>query len=200
MTSSKKKTAKGSAAEWNKTQKRFANLTLDDVQKSEECQNSDKDEFERSQEMEENKANNSESRSMKEETNYDEIADDEDLPDSWIDRYVNGNEELKTTSKIPDRSSIKGLEPYSGLAIDWIDLFQSLVHNSSRQPGDKLAVLKINLKGRSADLVIGLGGREKAYEEALKRFKESCGRRDVSKAVGLKATSQLEAPKSKDSI
>ena len=90
------------------------------------------------------------------------------------------------------------LEVYSGAALDWfswIDLFKALVHNSNKTPGEKLAILKRNLKGNLTDIVYGLGGGEAAYKEALVRLKENCERRDVMRAAHLHVLDKLEPGK-----
>lgn len=71
---------------------------------------------------------------------------------------------------------------YSGGYLEWfawIDLFRSLVHDTAKSPGEKLALLHRYVKGDCLNVIHGLGGGEGAYIEALIRLKQSCGRRDV---------------------
>ncbi|KAK4007579.1 hypothetical protein OUZ56_012737 [Daphnia magna] len=71
--------------------------------------------------------------------------------------------------------------------VSWIDLFRALVHDTANTPGEKLALIKRYLRGNCLDVIYGLGGRERAYMEALTRLKQTCGRRDVMRAAHLPA-------------
>ncbi|KAI9557306.1 hypothetical protein GHT06_017134 [Daphnia sinensis] len=102
-------------------------------------------------------------------------------PDEWINDYC-----IRVD-----------LEVYSGRALDWfewIDLFHSLVHQTGKTPGEKLAILKRNVKGETADLVYGLGGGELSYKESLHRLKGTCGSRAVIRAAHLQALDRVEPP------
>ncbi|KZR96096.1 Uncharacterized protein APZ42_009763, partial [Daphnia magna] len=83
-------------------------------------------------------------------------------PDEWIDDYCSGREKPFVYSGDHRHTSVRvDLEVYSGRALDWfewIDLFHSLVHQTGKAPGEKLAILKRNVRGETADLVYGLGG------------------------------------------
>ncbi|KZS02401.1 Uncharacterized protein APZ42_000575, partial [Daphnia magna] len=82
-------------------------------------------------------------------------------PDEWIDDHCSGREKPFVYSGDHRHTSVRvDLEVYSGRALDWfegIDLFHSLVHQTGRAPGEKLAILKRNVRGETADLVYGLG-------------------------------------------
>lgn len=70
------------------------------------------------------------------------------------------------------------LEVFSGKALDWfwwIDLFHALVHQTNKQPAEKLAMLKRSLRGDCASSIRGLGGGEDAYREALLCLKQNFG-------------------------
>ena len=116
-------------------------------------------------------------------------------PDDWIDAYVQGKESRDSWNQYSSHGSIKAdLEPYSGMSVDWlnwIDIFNSLVHQISMSPGEKLAILKTKLRGDCLDLVTGLGGGERAYKEALNRLKENYGNRGVIRAAHLQALEKL---------
>ena len=122
-----------------------------------------------------------------------------EAPGQWIDIYLSGQEKPLLRSNHGQHSSLKTeLGVYSGKALEWfcwIDLFHALVHQTSKLPGEKLAILKNSLKGDCANLVYGLGGGEPAYKEALKRLKDDYGRRDVMRAAHLQALEKLETPK-----
>lgn len=79
---------------------------------------------------------------------------------------------------------------------EWIGLFKTLVHDTSRAPDEKLAILKRSLKGPCAHIVRGNGGGESAYKEALTRLKEYCGSRDVMRAAHLLAIDALQPGRS----
>ena len=51
-----------------------------------------------------------------------------------------------------------------------------------------MAILCRHLKGDRLDVVSGLGGGESAYNEALNRLLDPCGRRDVIGAAHLQET------------
>lgn len=127
-------------------------------------------------------------------------AEPEDTPDAWIDSYRAGRDQTpKTRAEPENRSSVKiELEVFSGKSLDWfwwVDLFHALVHQSSRSPAEKLAILKRQLQDDAADVVYGLVGGEEAYKEALFRLKENFGRRDVMRAAHQQALERLEMPK-----
>jgi hypothetical protein len=94
------------------------------------------------------------------------------------------------------RSSVSAeLDPFDGKALEWftwINLFRALVHDTPKSPGEKLALLKKLLRGDCLDQVYGLGGGESAYIEALVRFKQTYGRRDVMRAAHHQAIKRLE--------
>ena len=124
----------------------------------------------------------------------------EELPDSWIDDYWDGIKKPSSRNRSAgEKTSVKAeLEVYSGAALDWFslfDLFKVLVDNSNNTPGEKLAILKRNLKGNMTDIVYGLGRGEAAYKEALVHLKENCGRRVVMRAAHLQALDKLEPGK-----
>ena len=121
---------------------------------------------------------------------------EEKTPDDWIDLYRDGVLRPNTWVEPGPRSSVTAsLEPFSGKALDWfswIDLFRALVHDTSKAPGEKLAILKRNLKGECLDVVYGLGGGEPAYIEALSRLKQSFCRRDVMRSAHVLALNKLD--------
>jgi len=85
-----------------------------------------------------------------------------ETPDDWIDEYCQGKEKPFGSYGDPRHSSIRvELERYSGRAVDWfewIELYHALVHCTGKSPGEKLAILKRNVQGETADIVYGLGG------------------------------------------
>lgn len=119
---------------------------------------------------------------------------DDTAPDAWIDLYRDG--QLPPVRRAGSRSSVKAdLEPFFGKALDWfgwIDLFRALVHDTEKDSGEKLAILKRSLRGDCRDVVYGLGGGEAAYIEALVRLKQAYGRRDVIRAAHTQALEKLE--------
>ena len=123
----------------------------------------------------------------------------EAAPDEWIDEYRTNRFEAEPWYDGGGRSTIRtDLETYDGSPLAWfawIDLFRALVHESNCSPGEKLAILKRNLKGDVQDIVYGLGGGESAYKEALRRLKDDCGSRDAMRAAHLQALEKLEIGK-----
>ncbi|KZS02100.1 Uncharacterized protein APZ42_000998, partial [Daphnia magna] len=119
-------------------------------------------------------------------------------PDEWIDDYCSGREKPFVYSGDHRHTSVRvDLEVYSGRALDWfewIDLFHSLVHQTGKAPGEKLAILKRNVRGETADLFYGLGGGALAYKESLRRLKGTCGSRAVIRAAHLQALDRVELP------
>ena len=119
-------------------------------------------------------------------------------PDEWIERYVLGFDAAPHYDGRGERSQVKvELECYDGNSLRWfrwIGLFKALVHDVRVTASEKLAILARSLRGDCRDLVDGLGGGEEAYKEALFRLKESCGRREVIRAIHLRALDQLEQP------
>ena len=117
-------------------------------------------------------------------------------PDDWITEYVNRGEQPRRNDKDSPRVLVRAvLVPYSGMATDlfsWIDLFKALVHDTNLFPGEKLGLLKNNLKGKAGDIVYGLGGRKNAYRVALQRLTGKCGRRDLLRAAHLQAIDKLD--------
>ena len=117
-------------------------------------------------------------------------------PDDWIDQYRAGQLAPVSWQEFGARSSVRAdLEPYSGKSLEWfswIDLFRALVHDTGKAPGEKLAILKRNLRGDCLNVVYSLGGGEDAYMEALFRLKQTYGRRDVMRAAHLQAIDRLE--------
>lgn len=120
-------------------------------------------------------------------------------PDDWIETYLSGRKRPTTFSQKGQPSSLRTeLESYSGKAVEWfcwIDLFHALVHQTTKLPGEKQAILKRSLKGECVDLVYGLGGGEEAYKEALRRLRLDYGRRDVMRAAHLHALERMELTK-----
>ena len=91
----------------------------------------------------------------------------EELPDSWIDDYWDGIKKPSSRNRSAgEKTSVKAeLEVYSGAALDWFslfDLFKVLVDNSNNTPGEKLAILKQNLKGN-------LTGRARRRRSSIQR-------------------------------
>jgi hypothetical protein len=121
-------------------------------------------------------------------------------PDDWIETYCAGKEKPAAPMGDHRHSSVKvDLEVYSGRALDWfewIELYHALVHRTSKSPREKLAILKRNVRGETADMVYGFGGGEAAYKEALLRLKATRGSRPVMRAAHLHALEKLEAPRS----
>ena len=121
---------------------------------------------------------------------------DGEAPDDWIEKYRSGNLDPQCWLEKGSRSSVNAnLEPFSGKSLDWfswIDLFRALVHDTGKAPGEKLAILKRNLRGDGLNIVYGLGGGENAYKESLLRLKETFGRRDVMRAAHQQAIERLE--------
>ncbi|XP_045027086.1 uncharacterized protein LOC123470616 [Daphnia magna] len=119
-------------------------------------------------------------------------------PDEWIDDHRSGREKPFVYSGDHRHTSVRvDLEVYSGRALDWfewIDLFHSLVHQTGKAPGEKLAILKRNVRGETADLVYGLGGGALAYKEFIRRLKGTCGSRAVIRAAHLQALDRVEPP------
>lgn len=107
-------------------------------------------------------------------------------PDDWIATYCAGKEKPAAPMGDHRHSSVQvDLEVYSGRTLDWfewIELYHALVHRTSKSPGEKLAILKRNVRGETADMVCGFGGGEAAYKEALLRLKATCGSRPVMRA------------------
>ena len=124
-----------------------------------------------------------------------DLADGE-APDEWIEKYRSGNLDPQCWLEKGSRSSVNAnLEPFSGKSLDWfswIDLFRALVHDTGKAPGEKLAILKRNLRGDGLNIVYGLGGGENAYKESLLRLKETVGSRDVMRAAHQQAIERLE--------
>ena len=122
-------------------------------------------------------------------------------PDAWIDDYYTGVDVNQPSSSLAQRPLIQvELPVYSGLSLslhwfEWIDLFYSFVHQTGRSPGEKLAILKRSLNGDCLYIVHGFSGGEAAYKEALIRLKQTCGRRDVMRAVHLQALDNLSCLK-----
>lgn len=120
-------------------------------------------------------------------------------PDDWIDEYCSGKEKPLVITGDHRHSSVRvDLEIYSGRAVDWfewIEFFHALVHRTSKSPGEKLAILRRNVRGETADIVYGLGGGQGAYKDALRRLKTTCGSRSVMRAAHLQALDRVEAPK-----
>ena len=120
-------------------------------------------------------------------------------PDDWIEEYCSGKEKPLVIRGDNRHSSVRvDLEIYSGRAVDWfewIELFHALVHRTNKSPGEKLAILKRNVRGETADMVYGLGGGEGAYKDALRRLKATCGSRSVMRTVHLETLNREEAPK-----
>ena len=117
-------------------------------------------------------------------------------PDSWIDLYHAGQLPPAIGSDRGRSSCKTDLEPFSGKSLEWfgwIELFRALVHDTGKAHGEKLAILRKNLRGDGLDLVYGLGGGEDAYAEALLRLKETYGRRDVMRSAHLQALDKLHA-------
>ena len=75
-----------------------------------------------------------------------------------------------------------------------------MVHDTNLSPGEKLGLLKNNLKGKPGNIVYGLGGGENAYREALRRLRETCGRRDLLRAAQLQAIDKLDPGKGNPSF
>ncbi|XP_057379669.1 uncharacterized protein LOC130701908 [Daphnia carinata] len=114
-------------------------------------------------------------------------------PDGWIEDYLADRVEVSTQRSTKFKSA--DLEFYGGDPIDWfcwIDLFKVLVHETPKSPGEKLTILKGHLTGECQMTVKTLGGGEPAYKEALKRLKQSFGRRDVLRVAHLQALERLE--------
>lgn len=121
-------------------------------------------------------------------------------PDGWIDQFLSGREIPSMPVLTAQPSAVRvELPAFSGRALDWfgwIDLFYALVHQTSKYPAEKLAILKERVRNSPAeDLVYGLGGGEAAYKEALRRMKQRFGRRDVIRAAHLQALEKMEFPK-----
>ena len=79
-------------------------------------------------------------------------------PDDWIDEYRAGRlQPPPEKSDCGRKSTVKTtLSIYSGLSLEWfswIDLFKSLVHESSNSPGEKLSILKRHLTSECQDIV-----------------------------------------------
>jgi len=130
---------------------------------------------------------------------YQRLVNTTEAPDDWIDEYCQGREKPFVSKGEYRHSSISvELEVYSGRAVDWfewIGLYQALVHRTSKSPGEKLAILKRNVRGETADMIYGLGGGEMAYRDALQRLKSTCGSRPVMRAAHLQALERVEPPK-----
>ena len=120
-------------------------------------------------------------------------------PDDWIEEYCSGKEKPLVIRGDNRHSSVRvDLKIYSGRAVDWfewIELFHALVHRTNKSPGEKLAILKRNVRGETTDMVYGLGGGEGAYKDALRRLKATCGSRSVMRAVHLETLNREEPPK-----
>jgi hypothetical protein len=69
-------------------------------------------------------------------------------PDDWIDDYCSGREKPFVHANDHRHASVRvDLEVYSGHASDWfewIDLFHSLIHQTGKAHGEKLAILNRN--------------------------------------------------------
>ncbi len=124
----------------------------------------------------------------------------EDLsPDSWIDLYCAGLERPLIRSDFDKNSSIRAsLRIYQGEALrwfEWIAMFHSLVHQTSKSPAEKLAILTSHLSDECRVIIYGCGGDEECYKIALQRLKETYGRRDVMRAIHFQTLDNLEAPR-----
>jgi len=117
------------------------------------------------------------------------------LPDDWIDEYVNGHGQQQVWKRSGISSVSVSLPIYQGeilLYFAFLDMFHSLVHCSDISPAEKLALFKSHLRGQSLDAVKHLSGGEDAYKEALRRFKRTCGRKDVMRLAHMMAVDRLE--------
>ena len=123
-----------------------------------------------------------------------------EAPDDWIDLYCQGLEGDSLTPEFGGHSSVRvELSSFDGSSLrwfEWIGLFKTLVHDTSKAPDEKLAILKRSLRGPCAHIVRGSGGGESAYKEALFRLKEYCGSRDVMRAAHLLAIDALQPGRS----
>ena len=93
-------------------------------------------------------------------------AGNNDLPDSWIDGYVQGIRPVYTEQEGYKGTIRSTLETYDGSPLkwlEWIDSFRAMVHDTQMQPAEKFGVLKQSLRGKCTLSISGIGGGETAY-------------------------------------
>jgi len=120
----------------------------------------------------------------------------EPAPDDWIIPYCDDIDRPLPCINRRDNSSVKvKLEPFSGQSLEWftwIDQFRSLVHLTSMEPGEKLALLHSFVTFDAKYCIAGLGGSEAAYKQALRRLFQTYGRRGVMRVSIRVALSELK--------
>ena len=92
-------------------------------------------------------------------------------------------------------------EAFNGRALDWfawVEQFYATVHHTWKSTAEKLALLKKNLTGSAAAMVIGAG--EPAYKGGLLRLKSEYGKRSVMRAAHLQELGNIELPKTNPAV
>lgn len=119
------------------------------------------------------------------------------LPDDWIDEYIQGKGVKASRSTSASQLSFRvDLPVFPATYLDWfwwIDLFYSLVHNTTADPSEKLAILKEKLKDTDAkNLIYGLGGGEDYYKEGLPRLKDCYGNRKIIRSAHVQVLEAMD--------